>query len=118
MCRICSENNIPDWKNIKEKLVEFIHIIDKEFTVKRIILFGSFAQGDYHENSDIDLIIIGDFSGHLFERIGMILDHVPKGIEIEPFVYTPEEFQAMQERENPLVLNALNYGIDFLRAQD
>jgi len=26
-----------------------------------IILYGSFARGDFHEGSDIDLIVVGDF---------------------------------------------------------
>jgi predicted nucleotidyltransferase len=118
MCRICSENHIPNWKDIREKLKEFIHIIDQEFAIQRITLFGSFAKGDYHENSDIDLIIIGKFSGRLFDRIGKVLEFVPKGIEIEPFVYTPEEFQEMKKRGNPFILSALDYGIDLVTVQD
>jgi hypothetical protein len=77
-------------------------------------LFGSFAKGDYHENSDVDLVIVGDFKGRIFERIGEVLTYAPDGLEIEPFVYTPEEFKTMQENNNPFILNALSTGIEII----
>ncbi|MGV9173682.1 MAG: nucleotidyltransferase domain-containing protein [Promethearchaeia archaeon] len=114
MCKICSENNFPNWKNFRKKLKEFIHQIDANFDIIRIILFGSFANGDYHENSDIDLIIIGNFTGRIFDRIGNILDFVPKGLQIEPFVYSESEFEYMINSNNPFILNALRNGVDLL----
>jgi predicted nucleotidyltransferase len=32
----------------------------KDVTVDKIILYGSFARGDYRDDSDIDLIVISD----------------------------------------------------------
>ena len=79
---------------------------------KKIILFGSFARGDYHENSDIDLIIIGDFSRRFFDRIGKMLDLVPSDLYIEPLVYTKEEFNKMRENGNSFILTAISDGLN------
>ena len=32
------------------------------YRVKKIILYGSYARGDYNENSDIDIMILTDFT--------------------------------------------------------
>ena len=39
------------------------------------------------------------------------MDLVPPNIELEPLVYTPEEFEKMKENENPFILNVLEEGI-------
>lgn len=114
MCKICSQSDLLSWRNIREDLKKFIHQIDAKFNLQKIILHGSFAKGDYHENSDIDLIIIGDFRGRIFDRIGEVLKYAPKGLTIEPFVYTPDEFKSMKDNNNPFIMNALSTGIEIL----
>ncbi len=114
MCKICSQSDFLSWRNVREELIKFIHQIDAEFTLNKIVLYGSFARGDYHENSDIDLIIIGDFQGRIFERIGEILKYAPEGLEVEPFVYTPAEFKTMIKEKNPFIINAISTGIEIL----
>jgi predicted nucleotidyltransferase len=81
---------------------------------KRIILFRSFSRGDYHENSDTDLIIMGDFSRRFFDRIGIILDLVPSDLYIEPLVYTKEEFNKMSENGNPFILTEISDGLNLI----
>ncbi|MBD3213528.1 MAG: hypothetical protein GF311_13050 [Candidatus Lokiarchaeota archaeon] len=61
------------WRNIRKDVKAFIHRIDSIFNLRKFFLFGSLAKGDYHENSDIDLIIIGALLGRIFDRIGKIL---------------------------------------------
>ncbi len=94
-----------------EALTEFLHEIISHFEIDQIILFGSYARGDYHENSVIDLIIVGSFHERFFERIGQILDLAPIDLNIEPLVYTKEEFNKMQQNENPFILAILSEGI-------
>jgi predicted nucleotidyltransferase len=43
--------NIPEIKQI-------VSLITSKITPERIILFGSYARGDYKVNSDIDILII------------------------------------------------------------
>ena len=42
---------------IEQKLKEIKPILEAEFLVDQIGYFGSFARGDYREDSDVDIIV-------------------------------------------------------------
>ena len=111
MYKSSSKNSIISQKKIRKFLKKLVKKLISNYYISQIILFGSFARGDYHEYSDIDLIIIGYLDDNFFNRIGKVLDLVPPNIELEPLVYTPEEFEKMKENENPFILNVLEEGI-------
>lgn len=77
----------------------------------RIILFGSFARGDFNTSSDLDLCIIVPSAEEWFERSRRFraLTRLPD-LDVEPHVYTAEEFAAMIARENPLALRIVAEG--------
>lgn len=54
--------NIP--KNINKIIDKFVKGTNKILgnRVKKIILYGSYARGDYNENSDIDIMILTDLT--------------------------------------------------------
>jgi predicted nucleotidyltransferase len=61
----------------------------------RVILYGSYSRGDWHDGSDIDLIVVSrDFEAKGFwERIDLLVDalmDVPQ--PIEAIAMTPEEW--------------------------
>jgi len=91
LCRI----DIGKSKEIYEELKRFSTLLKEKYKAK-VYLYGSFAKGDFNETSDIDLIIVGDFSGRMHERIKRILD-MPL-LPIEPLVYTEKEFEKMKEK--------------------
>ena len=74
-----------------------------------IILYGSFARGDFHEGSDIDLIIVGDFHERPHRRAAAILDLTD--LPVEPICYTEEEFAELVRSGNPFILQALAEGV-------
>jgi predicted nucleotidyltransferase len=92
LCRI----NIEDREKIYERLKEFAQHLRSKHKVKKVFLYGSFARGDFHEGSDIDLIIVGEFEGKMPQRIGAILDLT--SLPVEPLVYTEAEFEQMKDR--------------------
>lgn len=55
-------SNVP--RNIEKATDEFIDGINNilKNRVKKIILYGSYARGDYRENSDLDIMILTDLS--------------------------------------------------------
>ena len=91
LCRV----NLEDREEIYEQLREFAHLLKSKHGVKKVYLYGSFARGDFHEGSDIDLIIVGEFEGKMPKRIGKILDLT--SLPVEPLVYTEAEFDEMKE---------------------
>ena len=92
LCRV----NLEDREKIYEQLREFADLLKSKHKVQKIYLYGSFARGDFHEGSDIDLIIVGDFEGRMPQRIGKIFDLT--SLPVEPLVYTQAEFEQMKER--------------------
>ncbi len=76
--------------------------------VEKIILFGSQARGDADEDSDLDLIIVKRTSQRFVRRL---VEAPYFSIPSDVFVYTPEEFEQMQEDENPFILSALEHAI-------
>jgi len=88
--------NLEDREEIYEQLREFAHLLKSKHEAKKVYLYGSFARGDLHEGSDIDLIIVGEFEGRMPQRIGKILDLT--SLPVEPLVYTQAEFERMKDR--------------------
>ena len=47
--------------DIIETITKFITLVKEEdIQIEKVILFGSYAKGNYHQDSDIDLAIISD----------------------------------------------------------
>jgi len=111
MCRLCRENIISN-KKINDKIKSVIHKIKKTINPDKIILYGSYSRGDYHECSDVDLVVIADFKENFFDRIGKILDLNDTDLDFEPLGYTKEEFNKMIKNENRFALHLLDEGIE------
>lgn len=92
LCRI----NIDDREKVYRQVNELAKELKEKHNVKRVYLYGSFARGDFHEASDIDLIVVGEFEGRMHERIAKVLDLT--SLPIEPLVYTEEEFEQMKQK--------------------
>ena len=78
----------------------------------RVIVFGSFARGDTHEGSDLDLIVVKDTDERFFDRIGRVRDAAHGlGLDVQPLVYTPAEFQDMLAQGNSFLETVLADGV-------
>lgn len=83
-------------------LDEFINKVKKILgnRLKKIILYGSYARGDYNKNSDIDIMILTDLN---FEEIEKYRDEISdiafdielgKGVIISPVIKNIEQYNA------------------------
>jgi len=117
MSELCWPDNFVNRKY--NKIVKkFINLIIKKFNLKKIIIFGSFARGDYHKGSDLDLIIVGEFKERFIDRIGKILELNNSDLEIDVMVYTEEELQKMIQEKRPFIEQALEEGIVVYEKRD
>lgn len=82
-------------------LVEFL---ENELSYPTIILFGSYAKAENHEESDIDLFIISD------EKKKPDLNKYEHnlGTEIQLFIHTKQEFEKLKKTNTELLNNVLN----------
>jgi predicted nucleotidyltransferase len=83
------QSRLAEAKKLAETLV-------KQYKPEKIILFGSAARGDYHADSDIDLLIIKQSRKKKVYRIKEIFEFlrtVPRIYPLDPIVYTPDEIK-------------------------
>jgi predicted nucleotidyltransferase len=79
-------------------------IVSEYGPIEEVILFGSRARGEADEHSDTDFIVIKNTKESFVKRM-VNLPTLP--IQADVFVYTPDEFKAMKENENPFIMHAL-----------
>lgn len=92
------------------RATRFVHKLRAVIGPLAGILYGSFARGDFHLGSDIDVLVISDsLPAFTLERMELLYRYVEGGIE--PKGYTREEFQRMKKSGNPTVLGALKEGV-------
>ena len=59
-----------DKKEVDRKLKKYISLVKKEYSPKKIVLYGSYARGNYTEYSDIDIaVIVEEIKGDFLELI-------------------------------------------------
>ncbi len=74
------------------QMEKIISTIIREYQPEKIILFGSWAWGEPHEDSDIDLLVVMESDKPRLERQRDILDVIgPSDIPVDVLVYTPQE---------------------------
>lgn len=83
-------------QNLLKEAKLLAQTIVKNSKPEKIILFGSAARGDYHANSDIDLLIIKRSNKKKAYRIKEIFEFLrstPRKYPLDPIVYTPNEIK-------------------------
>ena len=82
----------------------------KRYGAEKVILFGSAARGDVDAYSDLDLVVVKPTTMSFVERLADVVRQCPQAICADVIVYTPEEFQRMQEADNPFIEQVLSEG--------
>lgn len=108
---------------VQEKAI-FEKIISKFFgklgykDVKAVILFGSFARGDFTEESDIDILLITDNKAELKKRVDRLTKEFLEkyDVDIMPVYFTEKEFKEREEKFDEFVMNVLNEGKTYFSA--
>jgi len=93
-------------EKITPELIDYIiEKIVREIQPEKIILYGSYARGDFHKNSDIDLFIIKDSeesSSMIRRRVDALLTGRLFAVDIR--VRKPAEVEWNFRAQNPFYL--------------
>ena len=92
---------------LEKALRSIIDLIIQCCDPDEIVLFGSYAKGNDHPGSDLDILVIGNFKGSKYLRVQEmkdLLDQYP--IRIDLHLVTPEEI-AVESRKPFTFLNTL-----------
>ena len=97
-------------KEIMESVEKYVEVVKKKYKVEAIILFGSYAKGTNHEDSDIDIAVVtDDFDGDEFDaqvELGLLRWGIDLRIEVH--LITVEDYKTIG---NELVWEIINIGI-------
>lgn len=99
----------------KKKLLEaevsrIVAVLQRDYEPERIILFGSLAEGEIHEWSDIDLLIVKKTAKRPIDRILEVSRFIKARIGIDLFAYTPDEFAALIQEKFSFVSDIAEKG--------
>jgi predicted nucleotidyltransferase len=86
----------------------YVDSISSRYNIKDAILFGSFAKGTNHKDSDIDIaIVINNIVDIIDTQIEMMKLRRKIDLRIEPHPFMVSDFN----ESNPVVNEILKYGI-------
>ena len=75
--------NLP--YNIKDSINKFVTESKRILgdRLKKIILYGSYARGDYNNSSDIDILVLTDYNPEEFYTVLKMLSNMTFDIELD-----------------------------------
>lgn len=102
---------VEERKNeLKAELDRITGIIIDKYCPEKIVLFGSFAENNIHEWSDIDLLIIKDTPQRPVDRSLELFRLIHPKVGIDLFIYTPDEINALHKERYAFLLHILENG--------
>ena len=93
-------------KRIQNYLADIVEKLKREYQPERIILFGSYAYGQPHADSDIDMLIIKNTTERGIDRMVRAQEVAfdwQRDVPFEPIVYTPQEVQQGLDADDALL---------------
>ncbi len=78
-----------------------------------IVLFGSYARGDFNEWSDIDVLVVTEhvLPAKPHRRLELLEQCLLETPRVEPVILSLDEFKALARKRNPLVQDAALNGV-------
>jgi predicted nucleotidyltransferase len=96
---------------IQEQIDQIIKKIIAGYAPEKIILFGSYAQGDPTKDSDIDLLVIKDDNLPKVQRNRVVRSLLKDiSIPVDVIVKTTQEFEMLKDVIGTVVYSANKYG--------
>ena len=94
--------------SILKSVEKYIREISKHYSIQEVYLFGSYAKGTNHEDSDIDVAVIINSDNNVFDlmvELMMLTRNID--LRIEPHPIKVQDFQ----EGNPFVQEIIDTGI-------
>lgn len=88
---------------------EFVDTVKSKYDLQRAILFGSYAKGTNHEDSDIDIaLVINNLEDSFGTQVKLMKLRRTIDLRIEPHPFSTLEFN----NSNPVVIEILKNGLE------
>ncbi len=95
----------------QDQINSVVEIIVKNVNPEKVILFGSYAYGEPHEDSDLDILVIKDTDDDRYRRTREIRRYL-RGtkIPIDIVVYTKAEVEDWQDTKSAFITQLIEKG--------
>jgi len=95
----------------EDQINHIVDIIVKNVNPEKIILFGSYAYGEPHKDSDLDILVIKDTDDDRYRRTREIRRHL-RGtkIPIDIVVYTKAEVEEWKHTKSAFITQVMQKG--------
>lgn len=87
---------------LEAELSRILPLLEEHYAADAVLLFGSTANGDIHQWSDLDLVIVKHTNRRFLDRIKDVIELIEPQVGMDIVVYTPEEFVQLSE-DRPFV---------------
>ncbi len=95
----------------EEQLAALVRDIRAHYHPLQVILFGSYAHGQAHAGSDLNLCLVVKEAGDWLERQAEFRRRFdPPGIYLQPVIYTNAELERLGAEGQPFVREILEEG--------
>ena len=100
-------------ESLKNQLKQFKILLNVDFPVAKMILFGSRAIGKTNKWSDVDLIVVSKkfYNLDFFQRGAKMYDYWNLNLPVDFLCYTPKEFDKLK-KQITIVREATKQGIE------
>ena len=90
--------------------------LSKLFSKLVVILYGSYARGDFNEWSDLDVLTVveAELPKNPVERLNYVDECIRISPRLELTILTIEELRRLYMKRNPIVIEAVEKGIVLL----
>lgn len=95
---------------IKKEIEKIVSDLIRNYNPKLVVLFGSYAQDAYSENSDIDLLVIKETKKRPIWRRIAARKAIDTNMPMDIIVYTPSEFKQLRMNNSPFIKEILSQG--------
>ncbi len=95
---------------LETEFKRILDIIIGKYKPEKVILFGSFAEDDIHEWSDIDMVIIKETTLRPIDRCVELSRLVEPKVGIDFFIYTPDEYKNLLSEKYTFLINIIKKG--------
>jgi predicted nucleotidyltransferase len=93
------------------ELAALVRGIRERYKPLQVILFGSYARGQAHTGSDLNLCLVVPEAGEWLERHAELLRRFDlPGAVLRPVVYTTQELERLRAEGHPFVREILEEG--------
>lgn len=89
--------------------IKYAKAVKSKYDFVKIILFGSYAKGNFHEDSDIDIaVILKDYNNLIDTQVDLMRIRRKIDSRIEPHPFREKDFDIT----NPIVNEIIKHGKD------